>query len=450
MSTLARGTRILVGGAIALTALSFCTVARAAEIPEWVKNINVDLKGQVFAETTDLGSGMDHRGSRDDIHFQRLRLSLTGKFDDVWGFFWQTCGATGTSKQGSLGYGATGQDTNADDRDVRIIDAYVTAAISDSLNFKIGLTKIPLTRANLDDCFAPLSQDRSMFVYTAYGSSPAKFSRDLGVMAWGGFFDHKLQYSMGVFQGREGFTQVANPFNQVNSPYTSVFYNSSIQPKNSLNYVGRVAYSFLDPEPGSGYAGSYLGQASILTVGAGYAYQASAVYKNVTNAGVIQNGDTVDYKAIAGDFMFEYPTANAGTYTLTGQYLKNDFQDAYLTNKNPGDLLANIGGLQGQKEGNFIKAAYILPMTVGKEGLIQPYLLAENWRVAFILGVTGQRIKQTGGGINYYVHGQNVRFTVEYLKTDFNTPTNLIGDVVGTTPKITSFNTYRMMLQFVL
>ena len=209
-------------------------------------------------------------------------------------------------------------------------------------------------------------------------------------------------------------------------------------------------YAFLDPEPGSGYSGSYLGQSTILTVGAAYAFQPSAVYKNVSNTGVILNGETVDYKAIAGDFLFEYPTANAGTFTLTGQYLKNDFDDAYLTNKNPGDALANIGGLNGQKEGNYLKGAYLLPFTVGKEGLIQPYALAENWRVASILGVTGQRIKQTGGGINYYVHGQNVRFTVEYLKTDFDTPTNLIGDAVGTTPKITSYNTYRMMIQIVL
>jgi hypothetical protein len=52
--------------------------------------------------------------------------------------------------------------------------------------------------------------------------------------------------------------------------------------------------------------------------------------------------------------------------------------------------------------------------------------------------------------VNYYVHGQNVRFTLEYLKTDFDQATNLIGDVVGTTPKLTSYNTYRMMIQIVL
>ena len=442
MSLLHQGKGIITSGVLALTALSFSTVAKAQGIPDWVKNMEISLKGQVYSETTDLGAGADNRGSRNDIHFQRLRLTLTSKFNEVWGFKWQSCGATGTTKQGSLGYAVSGQDTNPDDRDVRIIDAYITADLSDALHFKIGLTKLPLTRANLDDCFAPLSQDRSMFVYTAYGTSPAKFSRDTGAVAWGGFFDKKLSYSLGAFQGREGYTAVAHPF-------TGVTYKSSMQPKNSLEYIGRVAYAFLDAEQGSGYAGSYLGQSTIFTIGGGMAYQYSAAYKNVANTGVVQNGETVDYKALAADFLFEYPTTNAGTFTLTGQYLKNDFEDAYLTNKNPGDLLANIAGLNGQKEGNYIKGAYILPVTVGKEGMIQPYILAENWRVAYILGVTNQQIKQSGGGINYYIHGQNVRFTVEYLKTDFNTPTNLIGDVAGTTPKISSYNTYRMMFQFV-
>ena len=74
------------------------------------------------------------------------------------------------------------------------------------------MTKIPLTRANLDDCFGPLSLDRSMFVYSAYGSSPAKFSRDLGAVAWGGFASDRLRYYAALFQGREGLTKTNPPF----------------------------------------------------------------------------------------------------------------------------------------------------------------------------------------------------------------------------------------------
>jgi hypothetical protein len=142
---------------------------------------------------------------------------------------------------------------------VRIIDAYATATLSEALNLKIGLTKIPLTRVNLDDCFGALSQDRSMFAYSAYGTSPAKFSRDMGVVAWGGFNEDKLRYYVGAFQGREGMTSTVHPF-------SGATVKSSIEPKDSLEWVGRMHYAFLDAESGSGNMGSYLGQAKIFTI----------------------------------------------------------------------------------------------------------------------------------------------------------------------------------------
>ena len=196
--------------------------------------------------------------------------------NDVWGFKFQTCGNCGTSKQGGLGYGVTAQDTDWNDRDIRIIDGYAIANFEPGLNFKIGLTKIPLTRANLDDCFAPLSLDRSMFVYSAYGSSPAKFSRDLGVVAWGGFNDDKLSYFAALFQGREGLTRTTHPF-------SGATVTSSIEPRSSFEYVGRVHYSFLDAEPGSGYAGQLPGRdEGVHRWASAFAYEANAVYKNVS------------------------------------------------------------------------------------------------------------------------------------------------------------------------
>ena len=202
--------------------------------------------------------------------------------NDVWGVKFQTCGNCGTSKQGGLGYGVTAQDVDWNDRDVRIIDGYGIANFNDGLNFKVGLTKLPLTRANLDDCYGPLSLDRSMFVYSAYGTSPAKFSRDLGVVAWGTFADSKLGYFGGLFQGREGMTRTTHPF-------SGAIVTSSIEPESNLEYVGRLHYSFLDAEAGSGYMGSYLGEAKIFTVGAGFAYEPSVVYKNVNPNGSLRS-----------------------------------------------------------------------------------------------------------------------------------------------------------------
>jgi hypothetical protein len=406
--------------------------------------INFEVKGQIYSETTDFGTGVDRQGSRTDIHFQRVRVTVTGMWDDVWGFKFQTCGNCGTSKQGALGYAVTAQDTDWNDRDIRIIDGYAIADFSEQFRLKVGLTKLPLTRANLDDCFSPLSQDRSMFVYSAYGTSPAKFSRDFGVVAWGGFADDKLRYFAGAFQGREGVTKTVHPF-------SGATVTSSIEPSSSLEYVGRVHYAFLDAEPGSGYAGTYFGKMRVFTVGVGAAYEANAVYKNVTSTGALVNEDTVNYSALAADFLFEYPTS-AGTVTATGQYLKTDFEDAYKTNFNAGDRLVNITGLNGQKDGFYVKGAYMFPGKVGQEGRVQPYVLYEDWNFAHLLGINEQTIKQVGGGVNYYIHGQNARLTGEYSKTTFGTETGFIGGRVNPTTfapidTIKDYNTFRVMLQ---
>lgn len=402
-----------------------------------------EVKGQVFSETTDFGTGLDRKGSRTDIHFQRLRLSITAMLDDTYGFKFQTCGNCGTSKNGALGYAVTAQDVDWNDRDVRIIDGYAIADYTDALKFKVGLTKIPLTRANLDDCFAPLSQDRSMFVYSPYGSSPAKFSRDLGAVMWGNFASDRLRYYAGVFQGREGVTKT-------NHPFSGAVVTSSIEPTNSFEYVGRVHYAFLDSEPGSGYQGSYLGELKVFTLGVGAAFEPDAVYRNVTSAGQVLNEDTVDYTGLAADMFFEYPTS-AGTFTTNAQYLKVDFDDAYKTNFNSGDRLVNITGMNGQKDGWFAKAAYIPPMKIGR-GILQPYVLVESWEFAHLLGIDHQKIDQTGAGVNYYLKGQNVRLTFEYLKTEFDKPTGFVGgrvDPVTFAPvdRLSEYDTFRLMLQ---
>jgi hypothetical protein len=433
----------------ALTAVLVVSAPAAAQLVEVEgdgRSLKIELKAQVYIESTDFGSGMDRQGTRTDIHFQRLRLTATGMMNDIFGVKFQTCGNCGTSKQGGLGYGITAQDVDWNDRDVRIIDGYGIANFRDELNLKIGLTKIPLTRANLDDCYAPLSLDRSLFVYSAYGSSPAKFSRDLGIVAWGTFANNKLGYFAAAMQGREGITRTTHPF-------SGATVTSTIEPRSAVEWVGRVHYSFLDAEAGSGYMGSYLGESKILTVGVGMAYEPEVVYKNVNANGSLRDEDTVDYSALAADLMFEYPT-EAGTVTAVAQYLKTDFEDAHKTNFNPGDRLASITGINGQKEGGFFKGGYILPLKLHGTGQLQPYFLYEDWKFAHLLGIDNQQINQYGGGVNYYVKDQNVRITVEYLKTEFDKLTGLVGsrvDPVTFAPldKYTEYDTLRMMFQFV-
>jgi hypothetical protein len=381
-----------------------------------MKSLEVRLRGQLLAENTDYGSGTAFEGNRTDLRFARFRLTLTGMMDETYGFQINTTSISSSTKTGSTGYGVSGQDTDSNDGDIRLHDGYFIANYYDWLNFKIGLTKIPLTRGNLDGCFDPLGIDRSAFIFSAYGTVPAKTSRDIGVTSWGRLADNRVVYQASVFQGREGITRLTHPF-------TLASVTSSPTPSENFMYVGRVHYSFWDKEAASGYEGSYLGDLKVLTVGIGGIYEPSAVYRNVTSAGMVQNKETVDYTAFTADVLCEYPTTS-GTYTLTSAYLKNHFDDAYKTNFNPGDRLANIGGLNGQKEGWYVRGAYLMPQTIGKKGKLQPYAYHESWDFAQISGVTEQNIKQQAVGINWYITGNNnVRFTLEYQRNKFAKPT---------------------------
>jgi hypothetical protein len=443
--------KIVVTALLALAALA-ATTAQAGPVIEFGDQggyLQFDLKLQVYIENTDFGSGPTGTDDRTDIHFQRSRLSITGMLNETWGMKFQTCGNTSTTKS-PLGYNFA-QPNDWNDRDIRIIDGYVIGNFTEAANMKLGLTKIPLTRANLDDCFAPLSLDRSMFVYTPDGGSPAKFSRDMGLSFWGGFREDKLKYWAMVSEGREGVFKWVLP-GQITLPVplTDPSYTSTPEPKSSLLYTARAHYSFLDPEPGSGYVGTYFGKKKVLTIGAGASYEPDAGYKNVAGPAsntTPTNLETVDYFAYAADLLYEYPYS-FGTVTLNGQYLKIDFDDAYKTNMNAADRNTVIAGPNGQKQGGFVKLAYMLPGKIGKEGRIQPYTFYERWFFGHLLGVNEQRIEQTGVGVNYYIKGQNVRTTLEYLNTEFDKETALFG--ITDTTKVKDFKTVRLMFQVMI
>lgn len=439
-----RTSRSLAALTFAACLVGTSTAQAQVDINANMLSLRIQLTGQLLAEHTDYGGAKDALDDRTDLRFARFRVTFTGMFDENFGFHLNTQSALGTTKAGITGHTVAAQQTDANDGDIRLHDAYFIANFNDHVNFRIGLTKIPMTRGNLDGCFDPLGIDRSLFAFTGYGTVPMKASRDMGVNLWGKAAGGRSVYQLAVFQGREGFARGTHPF-------TGATVTSTATPSNSLFYVGRVHYSFLDVESeSSGYEGSYLGDLKVFTVGAGFGYEADAIYKNVTAAGVVQNDETVDYKAYTFDVMFEYPT-KAGTYTLTSAYLKKDFDDVHKTNLSGGDRITTYGGLNGQKEGWYARAAYLLPVKVGKEGKIQPYGYYEKFDLAAITGVNEQTITQKAGGFNWYIRGQNVRFTAEYQRNEFAKPQGFQGGRVNASNQridlFTKNSAFRTMFQ---
>jgi hypothetical protein len=354
-----------------------------------------NYESQLYGEFRDTGSGPAGDDDTTDIYFRRNRLSLTGRVNDTYGFYWSL------EHQGERNITDIEVVQEPVDR-LAVLDAFVNANYSGALNFRIGLSKDPLVREHNEGCFFPLTLDRSLFVYTPL----PRRSRDFGVVAWGNLLEDRVQYKLSVMQG-------------IDDPANS--------PESSLRYTARVHVSLLEPETLPIYFGTYLGQKTVLTVGAGYQIEPDAVFANVS-AGTMAK----DYNAWTVDAFLEYPTS-AGVFTASAAYLETDFDDAFLG----GDPAPVSIGLDGEKNGWYGKVGYMLPNDVGP-GKLQLFGRYEQWNFASLQGIFDQEIDWYAAGLNYYLNGHDLRLTLQYAKNDFDREIGGIED----------FNTVTAMLQF--
>lgn len=384
-----------------LLAASFCTWLPDANAFEPIlfgeegAFLKIDFQGQLYGVMRDTGSGPDNTADTTDLFFRRSRLTFWGHGKEKYGFIVQIEYA-GERSVNELGV------NDEPGKDFYLLDAYFMADFSNSFRLYAGKQKIQLTRENNEDCFEPLSIDRSLFIYT-----PFKHSRDTGIVAWGNIPDVKLQYRFGISEGKE----------------------SGDSPKSSIMYTGRVHVSLLEPEYALGYKGTYLGAKKVLTLGAGVQYEPDAVYSDITNKTEPKN-----YTAWTFDGFFEYPMANAGTLTFSAAYLETDFDNAYKGSNPDTDSI----GIDGEKKGWYAKAGYLLPSKVGP-GQVQPFIRYEDWKFAQLNNVFDQKITWIGAGLNYLINGQNLRVTIEYSNTNFDKESN---------SQSKDFSTVSAMLQY--
>jgi hypothetical protein len=354
----------------------------------------INYEMQLYLQSRDTGSGSSGDSSTTDIFFRRNRLTFRGQATDTYGFVFAI------QHQGEKRI----DDIVVSDipgKSFDVLDAFFIADWTDAFRLRVGLTKDPLVRESNEGCFFPLSVDRSLFVYT----NLPRLNRDYGLVLWGNLMDAKLQYRLAVMKGND----------------------SGNDPESSFRYTGRVHVSLLDPESSLVYRGTYLGTKKVLTFGAGYQFEPDAVYGNVSAKTLSK-----DYQAWTFDGFFEYPTPS-GTFTLSGAYLKTDFDDAFTG----GDPDPRSVGINGEKKGWYAKAGYMLPKKIGP-GDVQAYGRYEEWKFAEISDVFDQKIKWAGVGLNYLLKGQDLKVTLEYSKTTFDKETSTTKD----------FATFTAMLQF--
>ncbi|OGT99626.1 MAG: porin [Geobacteraceae bacterium GWB2_52_12] len=367
LSALTLGLTLMAGTAFAGPRMTFG--------PEDEGVLQIDYKGQFQMSVRDTGSGDNNDDTTTNFNFRRNRLALMGKYGDMLSIYVQT-EFTEDQNVTTLGVADANQGT-----EFQLLDAVMRFNISDSFKVNAGKFKYNLSRENLEACEMPLTLDRSLFVRTAYTTT-----RDTGVAVWGNLFNDIFQYRVDAMEGRKAVS-------------------GNTAPSSNFRYSFRGHVSLLDPENEYGYKGTYLGKKKVLTFGGAYQFEPEVAYGDT-----IARTDEKDYQAWTVDGFFEYPIEGVGTVTASAAYEDVDLDDAYKS-ANPD---AGVVGINGQKNGWYAKAGYMLPNVP-----LQFFGRYEKWRFASLNNVFDQKVDWYGGGANYYFRGQNLKLTAEVSHTDF-------------------------------
>ncbi|MBU0484645.1 MAG: OprO/OprP family phosphate-selective porin [Proteobacteria bacterium] len=347
--------------------------------------LKIDYKAQFQVVSRDTGSGETGDDATNTMGFRRNRLAFIGAWGDMYGIYVQTDYFENTAIS-TLGQNTTSYDPSDDY--FSLIDAQIRIKFNDMAHLRVGKFKANLTRENLEDCYQPLTLDRSKFL-----AEPFVISRDIGMSLWGNLVDNKVQYKIDLLEGK---------------PAKQVSGNTGDTLGSNFRYSGRVHVSLLEPESGYGYRGTYLGTKKVLTIGAAMQHEDDLVYKNDNKDGA------ESYNAYTVDLFTEIPVPAVGTFTLSAAYADFDFGDRGLNSDNTlgNDAASNKGG---ERDGYYVKAGYMLPTLP-----LQIFGRMETWTFAELNGIMDHELNWMGVGANYYVRNQDVKVTLEYSTVQFD------------------------------
>ncbi|ABB30775.1 phosphate-selective porin O and P [Geobacter metallireducens RCH3] len=403
ISGVALGTALLAGTAFAGPRITFG--------PEDQGALQIDYKGQFQMTVRDNGSGADGNSTTTNFNFRRNRLAFMGKYGDMVSLYVQT-EFTEDPNVGTLG--VSDQSANTE---FQLLDAVVRFKLNDAFRVNVGKFKYGFSRENLEACEMPLTLDRSLFIRAPFVST-----RDMGVGIWGNVLEDKIQYRADVMEGRKAGDEDGNGHKS---------------PDSSFRYTFRGHVSLLDPESDYGYKGTYMGKKQVLTFGAAYQFEPDVVYGNPA-----AKSDKKDYQAWTVDGFFEYPVEAVGTFTLSAAYADYDLDKSYNTAINAlTEPDKDAIGLNGEKNGWYMKAGYMLPNLP-----LQFFGRYEKWSFAMLNNIYDQDVTWYGGGVNYYIWGQNLKLTAEISRTDFDKE-GVASGIQGTNLKTEDFTTFVTQLQ---
>lgn len=217
-----------------------------------------------------------------------------------------------------------------------------------------GLMIVPFTRHGLQSTVSYMTLDISPIATVTNTVTQSSALRDVGFEAKGFFFDDHLLYRVGEFSGERDT-------NGHDSPRTT----------------GYLQYDFFNREKGYLFSGTSLGKQKILAVDAGVDAQGSyhGFSANTAAAIPVHQGDeaSAQFQYIYYDGGIKFPTiAMQNDYLLEGAYYSH-------------------------------------------RAKVQPFVKYDEQDFVHSVDAT-KSIHRAGFGANYYIRGQNLKWTLQYLR----------------------------------
>jgi hypothetical protein len=217
-----------------------------------------------------------------------------------------------------------------------------------------GLMIVPFSRNGLQSTLSYLTLDVSPISTVSNAVTQSSALRDVGFEAKGFFFKDHLLYRLGEFGGERDA-------NGHNSPRT----------------VGYVQYDFLNPEKGYLFSGTTLGKQKILAVDAGFDKQGA-------------------YRGLSANMAAGLPVNKGDEIGAQYQFIHYDGRTKFPAIADHNDHL--------------LEAGYYI-----HQAKFQPFLKYE--KQTFVAAANASKdINRFGMGANYYIRGQNLKWTLQYLR----------------------------------
>jgi hypothetical protein len=217
-----------------------------------------------------------------------------------------------------------------------------------------GLLFVPFSRNALQSTASYITLDISAMSVVNNAAPQSSALRDVGFQFNGFLANDRLSYRIGAFSGQRD----ANAHN-------------------SLRTAGYLQYDFFSKEKGYLFTGTALGKQKILAVNAGFDTQSS-------------------YRGLSADISADIPVNNGDEVAAQLQYYHYDGRTKFPTIPNQNDYL--------------LEAAYYV-----HQAKVQPFLKYESQN--FVAAANAAKdINRFGMGANYYIRGQNLKWTGQYLR----------------------------------